>query len=582
MKTSSDQRIKEYVENGWWGTATLSTLLADAVIQYPGATALVDQPNRTELVYGQPLCLSFTELAHKRDQLASFFLQQGLRQDDIVVVQLPNIAELVLVYLALSHIGVIVSPISMQYSRFELEHLRDELSPSAYLCVDRFNGVDQLTQILGVAAKVPCFFFGAGQYEPAIGIDIFNLPDTDDTLLNQYLANFDDDANNIVSIGWTSGTTGKPKGVPRSHNMWMASNFLTEEAAGFRQGDALLCPFPFINMASIGSILYNFLQFGAKLVLHHPFDFALFLKQIEDESITYTIAPPAVLTRLLKMPEVLDQADLSSLRAIGSGSAPLSPWMVDTFAQDHNIEITNYFGSNEGVGLFSASADVPNPLERAEYFPRFGVEGLNWKAKTHKFCKTRLIDLASGDPITNPDQPGELQVTGAMVFDGYFSRQGDDHQNDNSQAFTTDGYFRTGDLFTLAGEPDDQSAPLPYYKFCGRCKDIIIRGGYNISPEELDNVLEQHPKIQELACFGYPDDELGERVGIVVVPQPEESVKLSDVTDFLAEKGVAKFKWPERMVISEQLPRNSLNKVLRRELIDLLPNANGRQSKIID
>ncbi len=173
--------------------------------------------------------------------------------------------------------------------------------------------------------------------------------------------------------------------------------------------------------------------------------------------------------------------------------------------------------------------------------------------------RTRITNLDSGEEITEPGMPGELCISGPTVFDGYYKS---DH--DNAGVFTQDSFFRTGDLFQIAGPQNC------FYQFVGRCKDIIIRGGMKISPEELDTVLQDHSDILECAVCGYPDDILGERIALFAVLNEGATIDLDSVTDFLARKGVAKIKWPEKLVTIEALPRNALNKILRNSLVEQL------------
>jgi len=286
----------------------------------------------------------------------------------------------------------------------------------------------------------------------------------------------------------------------------------------------------------------------------------VFLKQIHDEKVAYTIAPPAVLTMLLKKREVLDSVDISSLRCIGSGSAPLSEFMVAGFGKDYGIEILNIFGSNEGICLASGPKELPDYAERAQYFPRFGVDGLEWANRTGNNLKTRLVSLDTREEVTDVGQQGELEIWGSTVFDGYYKSP-----EANAEVFSPDGYFRTGDVFEITGEGDSPQ----FYKFVGRCKDIIVRGGVNISPDEIDNELASHPKVAQVCVVGIDDDVLGERIGVAVVPKPGETIELEDLTGFLKERGFAVFKLPEKLVCVDELPHNATGKIQRRDVKSL-------------
>ena len=259
---------------------------------------------------------------------------------------------------------------------------------------------------------------------------------------------------------------------------------------------------------------------------------------------------------LLKSPEKLDGVDLGRLRSVGSGGGPLAGWLVAQFADRFGIEIVNYFGSNEGAALSSTPQDMPNREHRARYFPRFGVPGFTWSLRNAQRVKTRLVDPDTGRVITAPGEVGELRFKGPTIFSGYFRAP-----ELTARAFDEEGYYRTGDLFEIAGDRQQ------YYRFCGRHKDIVIRGGMNISCEEVENLLLAHPKIREVAVIGYPDAALGERVCAVVVAQPQTTIALDELVAFLRDQQeVAAFKWPEKLLLIDVLPRNPMGKVLKREL----------------
>lgn len=557
MRTTPQQKIEDFTRRGWWGERSLVTLFDDAVRSNPGNLALVDQFNRSEFSDGEPLRLTFSELSDIVDSIATGLYQHGIRQEHIVVVQLPNIAELPAVYLALARLGAIVSPVPVQYGPFELSKAQELLEPRAFITTSNFKG-QNFARDHGDSFPKDClsFCFGKELPDESIGLSLAN-ESVDDSDYKTYAKSIEISANDIFTICWTSGTTGTPKGVPRSHNHWLSSAIAANDVGDMRDGEAILNPFPLVNMAAIAGFLYPWLMRAATLVLHHPLDLPVFLKQIQDEKIAYTLAPPTVLTMLLKQRELLDAVDLSSLRYIGSGSAPLSDWMVAGFQDEYGIGILNVFGSNEGACLCSGVVDLPDPSDRAQYFPRFGVEGLEWNNRISERIRTRLVDLQSGDVVTDTGKQGELEIWGASVFDGYWKSP-----EANEEVFTDDGYFKTGDVLEIAGD----GVLARFYKFIGRCKDIIVRGGVNISPDEVDNLLAGHPKVAEVAVVGYDDEIMGERVGAVVVPKPDKSVTLDELTEFLRGHGLAVFKLPEQLRCADELPRNATGKVLRREL----------------
>jgi acyl-CoA synthetase (AMP-forming)/AMP-acid ligase II len=241
--------------------------------------------------------------------------------------------------------------------------------------------------------------------------------------------------------------------------------------------------------------------------------------------------------------------------------------MIRGFRDRFGIEVVNLFGSNEGISLVSGEAEAPDPERRARYFPRFGRPEVPWPQRVASALRTRVVDPDTGLEILEADRPGEMQIRGPTVFDGYFRAP-----ELTAAAFTSDGFFRTGDLFEIAGEGGD----LRYYRFVGRLKQLIVRGGLKVAPEEVEAVLAQHPEIAEASAIGYPDPVLGERICAVVVPRrPGADVSLSSIQDFLRGSGVAVFKWPERVRRVEALPRNAVGKVVRSALVPIAEPPDG-------
>lgn len=559
MILTNKKRIEDFIKKGWWGEDTLHSLFQEALSACGDQEALVDPENRSVITGDDPKRLSFKEINGLVESYATTFYEQGLRKDDIAIIQLPNVVELPIVYLALSKLGIICSPIPMQYGAYEITNIIHETNPKAFISIATFSGTDHAKQFSSVFNNSE-LKFSLGEVDGFIDLNASKSEIEIMEAQQLYAKDNPITADDIFTICWTSGTTGTPKGVPRSHNLWLpmakAAAFVSET----EEGDTLLNPFPMINMASIGGFLFNWLLCKGRLVQHHPFDLNVFLTQISTESVKYTIAPPAIMNMLLNNPAILDQQDLSSLRCIGCGGAPLSEWMVETFQKKYDLTVQNIFGSNEGASLLSARNEIEDPSLRAKYFPRFGVDGLDWSNPVSKLVKTKLVSVETNEEIFEPEKPGELLISGATVFDGYWNAP-----DANEEVFDEDGYFRTGDLFEIS--PDDTQKK--YYKFCGRCKDLIIRGGMNISPEELDNLLSSHPKMLEVAVTGYDDEILGEKVGVVAVVAEGETLTLDEVNDFLKDKQIAKYKMPEDLRVIDVLPKNPVGKVLRRELKDL-------------
>lgn len=563
------EHIQTYTEQGLWGTDTLDDLFRRNAAATPAAIALIDPPNRAELTSGPPQRFTYAELADAVERLASGLLHLGLVKDDVIMVQLPNIAELLLVYLAAARLGLIVSPLPVQYRTHELRQTMSIVQPKAFLTTTNFGGFNYVEMVQHLQAEIPSLktliALGANLPSGVVALSDMLTRPADVAALNEYAALHSVDANEVFTICWTSGTEAEPKGVPRSHNHWISIAYATVDGAQIAHGDTLLNPFPMVNMSAIGGMLVPWLLTGGTLVMHHPLNLSLFLAQIKAERVNYTVVPPVLLNMLLLNPTILANADLSSIKCIGSGSAPLSAWMTTSWKTTHGIDILNFFGSNEGTALVSAPAEIPDAGERARYFPRYGVPGYEWTNRAVRGMSTKLIDPISRETITQPNVAGELAIKGPTVFAGYYERP-----DLTAKSFDADGYFYTGDLFEIAGE----NGELNRYRFVGRLKDLIIRGGMKIAPEEIEALLIEHPKVAEVAVVGVPDRRLDdERICAVVVAKKDQTVTLGEMHDFLKTKDMALYKMPKKLVVVEALPRNPVGKILKRNLREQLMTA---------
>lgn len=559
MHTSDSQRIAQLTADGLWGTDTLHSLLAAQVAQRPDSLAIADQPNKTELTGSNATRLSYAELDTASEALAAQLLAQGIGVGSRMMVQLPNISELVVCFFASSKLGAVISPLPVQYGAHEIKTLAAMLEPDLYIGCSNFRGADLSANARDTLPNLPvlCIDTDLQCLARVITVDAA-------AALAKHRAAQCDDANRIVTVCWTSGTTGTPKGVPRSHNMWLATARSTAEAAQYQPGERLLNPFPLVNMAAIGGFLYAATELGCALILHHPFEPTLYLKQIQDERINFTIAPPAVLNQLTAKPALWNTFDFSALRAVGSGSAPLSPAMIAKMENDYGKPVVNFYGSNEGIALFSTPETAATPELRAAFFPRFGVANMPWNNYVQRAVRSKVIDPESGETIEQAGRAGELCFAGATVFDGYLGTS-------NDGVFTPDGYFRTGDLVEICGDPPH------YYQIVGRCKDIINRGGMKVSPTELDTLLESYPGLVEAAVCSYPDEALGEKICACIVVEPNQPPPdLATICGYLLERSIAKFKLPERLEIFDALPRNPMGKVVRAELQIIVRDASQK------
>ena len=253
------------------------------------------------------------------------------------MVQLPNVVELPLVYLAAARVGAIVSPLPVQYRQHELRHTMGLTEPQVVITTTNVHGFDHAAMVREVAPDVAVITVGDE-------LDAILAAGIDDPAVSAASSSAPSSANDILTICWTSGTEAEPKGVPRSHNHWISIGYGTTDGARLTDGDVLLNPFPMVNMSGIGGMFVPWLQVAGTLVMHHPMALPVFLGQIGRERASYTVAPPILLTMLLANEQLLAAADFSSMRVIGSGSAPLSAAMVVGWKERFGIDVTNFFG----------------------------------------------------------------------------------------------------------------------------------------------------------------------------------------------------------------------------------------------
>lgn len=557
-------KVRDYRERGWWSDETVDQLFRHQVETRGDKLAVVDPANRADLTGSEPRRLTWNEVDTESTYLADRLLDLGLKRGDVLGVQIPNTIELVEVYIAAWTLGIIVSPLPMQYRENEIVGMATQAEFKVFITVPQFGNRSPVDDIHAARELLPSVehviaYGPAEEITSALPDGVLHLAPTaanaeQRARVEAHVAADPNDPNDCLTICWTSGTESEPKGVPRCHYDWIAISWATVEAPAIGPEDVLLNPFPMVNMAGINGMFLPWLRVGCVLVQHHPFDLPTFLAQIAAERATYTVAPPALLWMLLHNEELLAKIDLSSLTRIGSGSVPLQPVMVRGWQEKFGIGVINFFGSNEGIGLLSSPEDFPDPDDRAQYFPRYGTEGVTWSGRVSEWIDVRLVDVTTGEEIDEPGRSGELRLNGPTVFAGYL------HGEKRPSPFDEQGYLKTGDLFEIAGDRNQ------YLHYLDRAKDLIIRGGMNIAPVELEGLIGDHPAVVDVAVVGDPDEVLGERIAAVVTLAPDTTLTLEELIEFLRAKKIASFKLPERLEIRDEMPRNPVGKILKREL----------------
>lgn len=563
---------------GWWGDTTIDDLFRACVAARRDAPALADAPNRAAFAGGAPQVLSFGEVETQVERLAAALFAAGVRKDDVVVVQLPNVVEIVVAFLACARLGAIVSPVMLAYGERDLRRIVRHLRPKAFLTLVHWREARPDLLAARLAVEEPAGYFpvlALGEPGPGPGpggrageahvlrfASIDALP-ADLAPLHDYLRSIHVRADEIVTMHWTSGTTGDPKCVPRSHNQWHGTGHACTDAGMLERHDRILAPMQMVHTAGYSGMVLPWLEVQGMLVMHQPFDMGIFLGQIEHWGIHHTVAAPAMLNALLKNDMLAGRA-VGTIRSILCGSAPLDPWMIEGFRERHGIEVVNAFGSTEGMTFTCGPTIASDPYRRARYFPRFrgaatddGGRDLRYRIAT--VLETKLVDPDSGAEIEAPRQPGELLFRSPALFPGYWTAE---HTLDRGD-FDADGYFRCGELFEIAGEGEDAR----FYHYVDRLKDVINRGGLKIPVGELEAVIQEHPAVAEAVAIGFPDPQLGERIAAVAALRPGATLTLAELVAHVEARGIARFMWPERLEIVAALPRNVTGKVLKRELV---------------
>lgn len=546
MIFASQARINEWTGKGIWGKRTLIDYFKDNVAKTPDAPGLADPPNKEALMGLKPERLTFRQIDRAVDATAEALISRGIKKDDIILVQLPNCWELAMLYLAITRAGALISPMPMQWRQSEIMYIAELTKAKAFITIDEFAKFKHKEMVENLRAKFPSIEY------------IFTLSDIREMAKGEVTGKLDRviiDANDAFTLCWSSGTEARPKGCPLSHNNWICLMSFQYETAPIKPGYNLITAGPLVNMASIGTVFIPWLISGGTFHLHHPFDGATFIKQIMVEDIQYTLLVPAIVNALLKHPKV-DEFDLSKLEAITIGAAPPSLWSVQELKRRWGIEFANIWGQNEGTGNVAGPANIPDLAMRIDHFPQYGKPGSKW-AGVHSVMgsntQMKIVNPVSREEVTRAGEVGELWYRGPSVIAGYFKRP-----DLTYNAFDKDGFFNTGDLFQVKDND--------CIGFFDRTRDIIIRGGFNISAQEVEGMLLGFPKIVDVAAVAMPDEAMGEKVAVYVVPQGGGPLTLEEIKSFMKEQGIAGYKMPERLEIITSIPRNSVGKILKTAL----------------
>jgi malonyl-CoA/methylmalonyl-CoA synthetase len=477
----------------------------------PGAwrAAWAAAPEREVLRTPDGVRLSAAELAERTAAAAGRYAAAGLRPGDRVLMSAPPSVDLVIAYVAAIRAGLTVVPANTAYTGRELAHLVADAGPRLAVLDEpgRLTGLD-------VLATVP---------------ELTGLPGAGAAVLDAARP------GDVGLIVYTSGTTGLPKGAPLTHANLLATAHAVRLAWRWTPDDRLALCLPLFHIHGLGIGLHGTLVAGGSLVLLPKFDPAAVAGAIGDDGATMFFGVPTMYHRLAGSPHL---GALGRLRLAVSGSAPLPAELHVALAEGSGQRVLERYGMTE-TGML-----VSNPYEGER---RPGTVGFPLPG-----VSVRLAPRAGGT--------AEIEVRGPNVIAGYLNRPAA-----SAEAFTTDGWFRTGDLGTL----DDDG----YLRISGRAKELIISGGFNVYPREVEEVLREHTDVADAAVVGTPSPEWGETVVAFVVPGPTAggpgdpgSAGLEQrLADWCAQR-LAPYKRPRAWRWIDAVPRNALGKIMRHEL----------------
>ena len=526
-----------YRARGYWRDHPLRDEFADAWRRFADRVALIDGSRR----------YSYADIDCLTDNLALNLLELGLKPVDRVVPTLPNVAEFVLLYFALQKIGAIPIAALVTHRYSEISQFVNIAQATACIYPERVGDFAFGPVIKRIADENPCLKLRLVLGRPGAGeVSLTELIETPAKPPKSRLAAIALDPADPCIFQLSGGTTGIPKLIPRTHNDYAYNSKTAAAVCEVGADSVLLLALPIAhNLPLACPGIQGFFFNGGTVVLSpttRPDDM---FPLVEKHRVTHIKVVPALLIRLINSPEVR-RYDTASVRVIQSGGQRLQPevrlkareLIPTAFVQEN-------FGMSEGM-LFFVRRDDPDDV-RLETVGR----------PISPDDEVRLLDDDDNEVATGA--VGELCARGPYTLRGYYGAA--EH---NKKAFTSDGFYRSGDLM--------RQHPSGNYMVEGRKKDLINRGGEKISAEEIENLILQHPAVQNVACIPVSDPDLGERMCACVIAQKGRDLTLDDLVKFLAAKEIAKFKLPERLQLMTEFPLSTFGKVSKKALAEMISN----------
>jgi malonyl-CoA/methylmalonyl-CoA synthetase len=494
--------------------------LIENTYKYPDKVALefIDPPLQR---------VTYAELDRLVQQTAGYLQHLGVQPGDRVALQLSKSMEFILLHLAVVRLGAISLPLNLAYPPDEIRYFLEDSEAKLFFALKANRGI--IEPILSNLPELQdCVFLEPAEPDQFLSLIIDHLHQSSTPPVSTLSA--------TAVIIYTSGTTGRPKGAEITHGNLVSNLEALHKAWGWRPEDVFLHVLPIFHVHGLFVALHGALHAGATTLLVREFDAKKSLQMMADGKCTVFMAVPTIHRRLLDVPEA-SQFNLSPMRLITSGSDRLPDEVFTGFQKTFGYTLLERYGMTE-TGM-----NCSNPLKGER---RLGSVGLPLAG-----VQVRVVNPEDGSVLPQ-GEIGEVQLRGPNIFKGYWKQP-----QKTADAFTPDGWFKTGDLGFL--EEDG------YLTLCGRSKDLIISGGLNIYPPEVERVLSEHPAVDACAVIGCPDREWGERVTAVVVLNQTELAREEELIRFCRER-LAPYKSPKSIVFRDGLPRNAMGKVQKAEL----------------
>jgi 2,3-dihydroxybenzoate---[aryl-carrier protein] ligase len=523
--------IKEYTQKGWWLNLTFGDLLDRAVERNRDKVAVIDE--HTIITYG--------ELKRRVDQFACSLIRLGVKKYDRILIQLPNCHEYLVAFYGMQRIGAVPVLAIPRHGEGEISNFIHEMEPVGWILPVQDGKLDFKTLVEKISPRSNgvkhVIMIADGNDIPADSLsfeDLLTPNDNDESVINTFKERRPD-PNDVAVILFTGGTTGMPKGVPRTHNSYLANiRYCNKD---MRANDVRSAVTPVGHaMANQGAVGGSIFHANSLCMIPVPRSGAI-LSAIEKHRVTSLTMVPTQLKDILADPNLKD-FDLSSLRKVVTAGAALSSKTAEeakAFFEGWGAQFGGGgFGSSEGPCAMHRLGAPDEVVLNAIGAPT--CDGDHWK----------VIDENENElPIGSE---GELVAKGPCVFTGYLHSDKENHT-----IFTQDGYYKMGDL----GYMDKDG----YIYITGRKKDIIQRGGEGIIPSEIEKLLYRHPHIVSAAVVAMPDPRLGEKACAYVNLKSEETMTFEEMVAFLKNEGASVLQLPERLEIVNALPLTKVGKI---------------------